>query len=65
MRVSKNADVMALREAIDRVVDDHGCRAGAQRMAARSPPGGRPASLRVSPGPTPRWWCLLAWGAKG
>lgn len=46
MRVSKNADVMALREAIDRVVDDHGCRAGARRMAARWPPGGRLASLR-------------------
>jgi UDP:flavonoid glycosyltransferase YjiC (YdhE family) len=34
LRVSKNAGVGTLREAINGVVDDHGYRAGARRMAA-------------------------------
>src|SRR5689334_5666062 len=34
LRVSNNASVRALREVISRVVDEHGYRAGARRMAA-------------------------------
>jgi UDP:flavonoid glycosyltransferase YjiC (YdhE family) len=39
LRVGKNAGVGTLREAISGVVDDHGYRAGARRMAAAKAAG--------------------------
>ena len=52
LRVSNNASVRALREVIGRVVDDHGYRAGARRVAAALAAGRGDGLLAGEPGAT-------------